>query len=96
MTDQEILFIRKFIETHPFKFAKSMPYIPHEYVLSKNVPEEEFHQFAKLIHDNGTDEKFGKRLYRYLYYQDHKYWILPSPTPGVFVLNRARIKKATA
>lgn len=89
LNQQDTQFVETFIAKHPFKFAKSMPKIPHEYVLSKNVDPKEFSYFEMLIKQYGTPEKFGSRYYKYLHFGPHKYWVLPSPNPEVFVLNRA-------
>jgi hypothetical protein len=89
MTDAEIL---NFIEHSRWKYAKSMPQMPHYYTLRACAPNEsEFERFAMHIRAVGYKEKFGKTRYTYLNVGEWKYWTMGSPLDQTILINRAKI-----
>jgi hypothetical protein len=41
------LDVEAFIEAAPWRFAKSMPHIPHEYIVRGQVPDDQFEAFIQ-------------------------------------------------
>jgi len=73
-----------------FVFAKSMPKIPHWYILEKKSENrEEFMDLVKYIFDKGVEEKFFSRTYTYLYHKEWKYWAM-TIGDGTWIINRAK------
>lgn len=70
-----------------FRYAKTMPDIPHEYVVrNKDLSSDEFSDVADTIAMLGVIEYFGKKPFRYYYPGDgYKYWIIGD------ILNRTTI-----
>ena len=75
-----------------FKFAKTMPEIPHEYVVRTPENETDFVELFHAVRQNGVEERFGRRTYRYWYPGDAwKYWAMPGDLPRCQVINRAKV-----
>jgi hypothetical protein len=70
-----------------FRVAKTMPEIPHEYVVRKPENEEAYVALFNLIVERGVHEKWGRDTYQYWYPGDG--W-MTSDTRQSRVLNRAR------
>jgi hypothetical protein len=74
-----------------FVYAKTMPHIPHEYVVRIAENEADYTRLYRAVQEHGRWEKWGKARYRYLYPGDGwRYWIM-GPTKWSFIINRARI-----
>ena len=73
--------ILDFIQTSQWRFAKTMPEIPHEYVVRNWRPDKEpiFEHFVILIRERGYDAKFFNATYRYLDIDGWKYWTMGEP-----------------
>ena len=89
--------ILNFIEKHEWRFAKSMPFIPHWYIVRKNCDDQEFVDFVKYIEKYGIDKPFGKKMvFRYLDIDKYSYWSMKNPieiTENMpLIINRALIK----
>ena len=96
---------REFIANMKWTFAKSMPTLPHEYIVRWNIPahDEMFTEFAQYIRDHGYKQNFYSREITYLDIDGHKYWTMGSPIHNsisiarqagentTFILNRAKI-----
>ena len=71
------------LPTLHWRFAKTMPQNPHEYV--QRAPDNEA-VYAALFHtvqEKGALERFGGRRYRYWYPGDgYKYWARSTTTPA--------------
>lgn len=91
MTEDEIR-LKKFINGNTWIFAKTYAKTaPHEYVVYDNLDEEmqkEYDWFIKQIEKNGIDEKFYQTIFRYLYFEDKKYWTHNTEEREGGVLNR--------
>jgi len=82
-----IKFIENFINRLNWKFAKTMPDIPHYYVVKENLSEEDqktFDDFNNYIKKVGYYEMFVNKNYNYIKIGDYKYWIIEN------ILNRAK------
>jgi hypothetical protein len=77
----------------PFRVAKTMPHMPHEYTV-KHEPGSNYEDFVALwtaIHTNGVRGTYKGRSGRYLYPGDgRKYWYMSSLRAS-WVLNRMLI-----
>ena len=80
------------VERGNWTFAKTMKSIPHEYVVKgKTINEQDYACMHAYILKYGTDEKFGKRVFRYLYIGGFKYWYMREKLDESICINRARV-----
>ena len=78
----------------PFRFAKTMPHIPHEYTRRKDWPcESSFEWVVRFIRENGVTESFGRKSYIYFYANGFKYWTMGSPVERTILINRAKVNE---
>ena len=85
----------QFVESVGWRFARSMPTIPHEYTLrgekveGVEPPPAAWHDwFIRQIREHGYEGSFFGRSYTYLEVGDHKYWVVGD------IINRERLKEA--
>lgn len=79
----------KLIKQNEWIFAKTMPEIPHYYIVRDNLSDDDkklFDEFYKYIKINGYSKKFYSKQYTYLNIDNYKYWIIDN------ILNRAEIE----
>ena len=75
-----------------FKFAKTMPGTPHEYVVRSAENEADYVALFRTVRREGVDEKFGGRSYRYWYPGDGwKYWTMTDDVTKSQIINRAKV-----
>lgn len=80
-----------------YRFAKSMPTIPHEYSHRNDwINDKDFCDVVMYIRENGKKKKFWKK--EFIYYQcgEYEYWTMGNPLSytdktKTFILNRAKI-----
>ena len=84
--------LREMIARCEWKFAKTMPFAPHEYIVKERCPlsAEEFEYFVNMQREHGIREKWGKYNNPYLYIDDYKYWTMGAPLEDTTVINRAK------
>ena len=80
---------RAFVAHAPWRFAKTMSHIPHEYTVRGQTPDDEFNEFALLIRQVGYKRRFGKATYTYLNIDGHRYWTMGAPLEATTIINRA-------
>lgn len=80
--------IKKFIDSVKWQFAKTMPEIPHEYIVTDNYPEksDEIESFIKQIDEKGYTKSFYNKKYKYLKINGYKYWVIEN------IINREKLK----
>ena len=85
-----------FVEEHNWTFAKTMPQIPHEYVVRGNggCADEDWDAFAAYINDHGYKARWTAPSGRYMdnvYLElgEWKFWVIFP------VINRERIANST-
>jgi hypothetical protein len=89
--------VQDLLTTASFKFASSMPKIPHEYTHRlKWENDKDFCDVVQFIRDHGIIEYFGNKEYTYYYFNGYKYWTMGNPLcysdrTKTFILNRAKI-----
>jgi hypothetical protein len=68
-------------------FAKTMPEIPHEYIVVEDYPEkeDEIKEFIQEIEEKGYIKSFYTKEYKYLKIDGYKYWVIEN------IINRAKI-----
>ena len=89
LVKEYIRLIENFIDLIPWTFAKTMPEIPHYYVVRDNLApqdKEKFDAFTKYINDRGYSDIFDSKEYKYLKLGNYKYWVIDN------VLNRASLE----
>lgn len=84
--------IEEFITKYEWTFAKSMPTIPHWYVVRNKCDDSEFVQFVEYIRANGQPRKFWRATYIYLDVGEFTYWTMGNPIDETTIINRAYIK----
>ena len=85
--------IRAVIDTLSFRFARTMPEIPHEYVVRNPDNEAAYVALFRAIIEHGVDDRWAGRRYRYLYPGDGwKYWAMTTELQESRVINRARLE----
>ena len=83
--------LKSLFETKNWRFAKTMPMIPHFYVRRSEWGDDfEFEQVVQYLRDNSVAEKFFKRTFLYFYMDGWKYWTMGEPLNETQVINRAR------
>ena len=80
------------LQSHPYQFAKSMPFIPHWYTLREKWQDPQFEEAVQEIREHGYDENFGKRVFRYFNANGYKYWSMGAPVEETILINRANMK----
>lgn len=77
----------------PFRVAKTMPHIPHEYTVRSAETEELYVALYNAIQSDGVYERYNGRKKKYLYPGDgRKYWAMTTHLPSSRVLNRMKIE----
>jgi len=85
--------IRAAIESLSFRFARTMPEIPHEYVIRSPDNEAVYVALFRAIMEQGVFERWDGRYKRYLYPGDGwKYWAMTTELPASRVINRMKIE----
>ena len=80
------------LKAAPWTFAKTMPYIPHEYPRLKQWPDKElWFEVVRYIWANGYKEKFGRRWYTYLNAGGYKHWTMDPTVESTDLINRAKL-----
>jgi hypothetical protein len=80
--------IEEFADRCTWTFAKTMPEIPHEYVVRDRLSESDTAAFDAMngyIAEHGYTATFGTRSYTYLNSGRYKYWIIDN------ILNREKL-----
>lgn len=85
--------VQEWLDSKKWTFAKTMAQIPHEWVCKWNMPKSEYSTFQEVvawIQENGQPEQFYSKIYKYYYYNGHKYWTMGAPPVETYIINRAR------
>jgi hypothetical protein len=90
-TVQEYLkYIEGFIDEVSWRFAKTMPEIPHYYIVREELSKDRIKIFDEIevyINKKGYRASFQNKTYNYLNLGDYKYWVIDN------ILNRAKLIK---
>lgn len=89
MTIQEF---NDFIDAHDWRYAKSMPQMPHAYVVREKCrSDDEFVRAVTFIRKHGYPKKFFRQTYVYFDNAPFTYWTMGAPLNITTILNRALI-----
>lgn len=94
--------MQKFIESHTWTFAKTMPECPHFWVcrdrLTDTADIAEFNNVVRFIQKYGYDKEWShplnpqyKMINRYLNIDIYKYWTMGRHWQKTIIINRAKI-----
>ncbi len=86
MTEDEFA---AFVAAAPWRFAKTMPHIPHEYTLRRQHDPAVFEAAVRFIREHGHRARWGRHTHLYFNLNGKKYWTLGWPVEQTVVLNRA-------
>ena len=84
---------KQFIADNKWTFAKSMPLVPHEYVVRRNVDNDKFIGFVKLVRAEGEIRPWGRYRHTYLDIDGWCYWTMGAPLVVTIILNRAKLNE---
>lgn len=89
----QIETIRQYIQSVRWKFASTMPQIPHEYTLKEWHPSKKdtFNAFVLHIRETGYKELFYGKEMTYFDVDGFKYWTMGSPLEETILINRAKL-----
>jgi hypothetical protein len=80
-----------------FRFAKTMPDQPHEYVVRTPENQAAYVALFEAIQTDGVRERYNGRIKRYLSPGDGwKYWTMTTHMPSSRVINRAKLGSPAA
>jgi hypothetical protein len=85
----------RFVESAPWRFAKTMPHIPHWYTVRGQTPDEDFEAFVNYIRKHGYRARWGRRVNTYYELGEWKYWTMGAPVAETIIINRERLKDST-
>jgi hypothetical protein len=86
--------MRAFVAKYPWRFAKTMPQFPHEYLVkAKTVPAAEFDAFATEVIARGEYKRMVGKPKHYLELDGWRYWTMEQVSiEESTILNRERVK----
>jgi hypothetical protein len=89
--------IDDFIQSHHWRFARTMAHVPHSYVVKEKCrAPAEFERFVMHIRRHGYRQKFGRAYYSYFDWPIdgviHQFWTMGAPLATTIIINRA-VKK---
>ena len=87
--------LRLLLVAAPYRFAKSMPQMPHWYTRRADwLTDSDFVAVVKFIRSAGETRHFKGRAYQYLDHEGFTYWTMGSPLPETVLINRAKLPAA--
>ena len=75
---------------HPWRFATTMPTIPHWYSLRRDWDAAAFEWVVRHIRNAGYEEARMGRLWTYYNVAEWRYWTMGAPVAETTLINRAR------
>ena len=85
---KEGLNLTQLLETKPFRYAKTLPGIPHWYTLRKHWDLDEFHSSVTILRELAEEEVFYYRNYLVFGANGEKYWTMGAPVEETELINR--------
>lgn len=85
--------IAELLRNEKWTWAKTMPGIPHEYIVRDKclMGEENFLMIVHAQRELGTHEVWGKYNFPYLYVDGYKYWTMGDTYENTIILNRQKV-----
>lgn len=95
MPELDLERLTRVLETHDYRYAKTMPKWPHWYTLRKTWGNDADFVFAvETIREHGFTETWGGRQFRAFALNGWKYWTMGSPIEETILINRKPITDA--
>jgi len=89
--DDEIERLNENLRSATYKFAKTMPYMPHFYTVKNTWDDpQEFTWTAHAIKKHGREEFFFVKPRNYYYLDGWRYWIMADDPNESVIFNRER------
>jgi hypothetical protein len=82
------VFIKEFIDTEKWTFAKTMPEWPHEYIVRDQVDQDKFEALVCHIREYGTAGRFYNKTLIYFNEDGLMYWTMGAPVQETTIINR--------
>jgi hypothetical protein len=90
MTEDEC---RTFIGKQTWTFAKTMPKIPHCYIVKAKVAsDEDFERFVATIYQKGTVKPWGRYNHTYYEIDGMNYWSMGYPVKETTIINQQKVE----
>jgi hypothetical protein len=83
-------YLRQFIDSEQWTYAKTMPDWPHEYLVRERVQNNYFERAVKHIRAHGFDGRFYSKVIRYFEEDGLVYWTMGAPLDETTIINRCR------
>ena len=81
-----------FIRSHGWIYAKTMPEVPHYYLVKKKCfDDDRFEAFARYIFEEGIPMKWGKWVRLYMDIGEYRYWSMDPTAESTDLINRELI-----
>jgi len=86
-------FVLEAIRRNHWTWAKTMPSIPHEYIVRNRcaLNNDEFDKFVILQRNHGIYQKWGRYNFPYLHIDGYKYWTMGAPVNETIIVNRQKL-----
>lgn len=93
MNEDDQSFLREIIRNCEWNWARTMPTIPHEYVVRGKcwMNDNEFNRVVELQRAFGIHERWGRYNFPYLHVDGFKYWTMGAPVLETTIINRQKI-----
>jgi len=86
--------VKKYLDNCSWRYAKTMPQVPHWYTLKGEDNyhnNETFEMVVQYIRDYGYDDFYYRKKYRAYNYNGYKYWTMGAPVEETTVINRKKL-----
>jgi len=89
----DIEHIKSLLNSEKWMWAKTMPGIPHEYIVrgKTKMSEDDFLMIVHAQRDLGKVEIWGNYSFPYLYVDGYKYWTMGDTFENTIILNRQKV-----
>jgi hypothetical protein len=81
-----------FVAQAPWRYAATMPHIPHEYTLRRQHDPVVFEAAVRFIRKHGYQARWGRAIRTYFNLDCKRYWTMGAPVEQTIVLNRADLE----
>jgi len=82
-----------FVAQAPWRYAATMPHIPHEYTLRRQHDSAVFEAGVRLIREHGYQARWGRTNRTYVNVDGKRYWTMGAPVEQTIVFNRADLER---
>ena len=82
--------LKAFINTTTWRFARTMPLWPHEYIVRDRVDDALFEAVVCHIRQYGFEGRFYRRSITYFAEDGLLYWTMGAPIEDTIIINRCR------